>query len=46
MYNYFKKDLFILFFWLLWVFVAARGLSLVMASRGYSSLGFTDFSLW
>ena len=33
-------NLFILFiyFWLRWVFVAARGLSLVVASGGYSSL--------
>ena len=33
-----KKKLFILFlnFWLHWVFVAARGLSLVAASGGYS----------
>ena len=29
-----------------WVFIAARGLSLVMASRGYSSLRCTGFSLW
>ena len=28
----------------LWVFVAARGLSLVMASGGYSSLRCTGFS--
>ena len=28
----------IIYFWLHWVFVAARGLSLVAASRGYSSL--------
>ena len=36
----FKKNLFILFiyFWLLWVFVAAHGLSLVAVSGGYSSL--------
>ena len=27
-----------LFIWLRWVFVAARGLSLVAASRGYSLL--------
>ena len=27
------------YFWLLWVFVAACGLSLVAASRGYSSCG-------
>ena len=38
--------LFILFFfWLHWVFVAARGLSLVEASRGYSSLRCAGFSL-
>ena len=30
--------LFFFFFWLRWVFVAAHGLSLVAASRGYSSL--------
>ena len=28
-----------LFIWLCWVFVAARGLSLVAASGGYSSCG-------
>ena len=33
----FKFYLFI-YFWLHWVFVAARGLSLVAASGGYSSL--------
>ena len=40
-------NLFILFiyFWLLWVFVAAHGLSLVAVSGGYSSLRCTDFSL-
>ena len=32
-------------FWLCWVFVAARGLSLVAASRGYSSLWCTGSSL-
>ena len=39
--------LFILFiyFWLCWVFVAAHGLSLVVASGGYSSLGCGGFSL-
>ena len=31
--------------WLRWVFVAARGLSLVAANRGYSSLQCTGFSL-
>ena len=39
--------LFILFmyFWLRWVFVAVRGLSLVAMSRGYSSLRYVGFSL-
>ena len=32
-------------FWLCWVFVAVCGLSLVAASRGYSSLRCTGFSL-
>ena len=35
-----------LFFWLRWVFVAARGLSLVVVSRSYSSLWCAGFSLW
>ena len=44
------KILFILFFifiyfWLRWVFVAARGLSLVAASGGYSLLQCVGFSL-
>ena len=34
-----------IYFWLHWVFVAARGLSLVAASGGYSSLRCTGFSL-
>ena len=34
------------FFWLHWVFVAARGLSLDVASRGYSLLQCAGFSLW
>ena len=40
-------DLFILFiyFWLCWVLVAARGLPLVAASGGYSSLQCVGFSL-
>ena len=40
-------NLFILFiyFWLCWVFVAARGLSLLAASGGYSSLRCAGFSL-
>ena len=32
-------------FWLCWIFVAARGLSLAAASGGYSSLRCTGFSL-
>ena len=35
----------IICFWLCWVFVAACGLSLVVASRDYSSLGCMGFSL-
>ena len=35
----------VFFFWQRWVFVAAHGLSLVEASRGYSSLQCTGFSL-
>ena len=44
---FFKINLFIYFiyFWLRWVFVAARGLSLVAASGGYSSLRCARFSL-
>ena len=34
-----------IYFWLRWVFVVARGLSLVAASRGYSSLRCAGFSL-
>ena len=34
-----------IYFWLRWVFVAARGLSLVGASGGYSSLQCVGFSL-
>ena len=33
-----------IYFWLLWVFVAVLGLSLVAASRGYFSLRCTGFS--
>ena len=41
-------NLFILFIylWLHWVFVVARGLSLVAASRGYSLLWCACFSPW
>ena len=34
-----------IYFWLRWVFIAARRLSLVAASRGYSSLRYAGFSL-
>ena len=34
-----------IYFWLHWVFVAAHGLSLVVASGGYSSLRCAGFSL-
>ena len=34
-----------IYFWLFWVFVAACGLSLDAASRGYSLLRCTGFSL-
>ena len=34
-----------IYFWLHWVFVAARGLSLVAGSKGYSSLQCAGFSL-
>ena len=43
-FSFFKINLFI-YFWLCWVFVAARRLSLVVASRGYSSLRCVGFSL-
>ena len=39
------KDFFKIYFWLCWVFVAVHGLSLVAASRGYSSLRCAGFSL-
>ena len=44
---FFKELIFFLFicFWLRWVFVAEHGLSLVAASRGYSSLRCAGFSL-
>ena len=34
-----------IYFWLRWVFVAARALSLVAATGGYSSLRCASFSL-
>ena len=41
-----NKFIYLFKFWLCWVFVAACGLSLVAASRGYSSLQRAGFSLW
>ena len=35
-----------IYFWLRWVFVAARRLSLVAVSRGYSLLRCAGFSMW
>ena len=44
---FFKNKFIYLFiyFWLSWIFVASRGLSLVAASGGYSSLWCAGFSL-
>ena len=42
---FFYINIFI-YLWLHWVFVAVRGLSLVAATRGYSSLRCAGFSLW
>ena len=44
LYFFFFLALFI-YFWRSWVFVALRGLSVVAASGGYSSLRYTGFSL-
>ena len=45
---FFKNKFIYLFIylWLHWVFITLCGLSLVAASRGYSSLQFPGFSLW
>ena len=43
--SYFRLAFHIFFFWLCWVFVAVHGLSLVVKSRGYSSLWCMGFSL-
>ena len=42
---FFYKFILFIYFWLPWVFVAAHGLSLAAASRGYSSLQCAGFSL-
>ena len=36
--RFFKNIILFIYFWLCWVFVVAHGLSLVVASGGYSSL--------
>ena len=41
---FFNKFILFIYFWLCWVFVAARGLPLVAESGGYSSLQCADFS--
>ena len=46
LYIFLNKFIYFIYFWLRWVFVAASGLSLVVASGGYSSLRCACFSLW
>ena len=41
----FLKDLFIIYLWLCWVFIAVRPFSLIVAREGYSSLQCSGFSL-
>ena len=41
-----KEVNYLFYFWLLWIFVALCGLSLVAASGGYSSLWFWGFLWW
>ena len=38
-----KIQFFFFFFWLCWVFVAVKGLSLVVVSRGYSLVAMLGF---
>ena len=42
---FFFKFILFIYFWLRWLFVVARGLSLVAASGGYFSLWWVGFSL-
>ena len=42
---FFKYKSLLIYFWLLWVFIAARGLSLAAASGGYSLLWCVGFSM-
>ena len=44
-YLFLKKFILFIYFWLHWVFIAARGLSLVAADGGYPSLRCVGFSL-
>ena len=44
-YRHFLKKKIHIYFWLQWVFVATRRLSLALVSRGYSSSQRTGFSL-
>ena len=43
--NFLKTKIFLIYMWLLWIFIALWGLSLVVAIRGYSSLWCMGFSL-
>ena len=43
--RFLKKFILFIYFWLRWVFIAARRLSVVAESRGYSSLQCVGFSL-
>ena len=38
--------IYFIYFWLRWVFVAVRGLFLIVVSGGYSLLPCAGFSLW
>ena len=44
--SFFNTFILFIYFWLHWVFVAVRGLSLVVASGSYSSLWCVGLSLW
>ena len=44
--NFFLFKIYLFYFWLCWVCIAALWLSLVAASGGYSSLQCAGFSLW
>ena len=44
--HFLKLIIYLFYLWLHWVFVAAHGPSLVVVSRGFSSLQYTGFSLW